>query len=581
MQGRGPTGAAVAVRGVDHGGGAGGADSGRRGADRQRRYHAGDARSADPLSVLGPARGARARDPRRPAGAALSRRLASSRSATSPAVADGAWQQSFDIVGIKARGPQDLELQGRRLRASISSGGTTTSPRAACRSRAPRSQNAELVFVGYGIQAPEYQWDDFKGMDLKGKVLVMLNNDPGLGPEALRRQAPPLLRPLDLQVRERRAPGSGRRDHHPHHALGRLPVAGGADLLGRRAVRAARRRRAARPGEGLGHRGRRATPAQGGAARIWTSWSRRRTRATSSRCRSASRTSLTFANKLSKVQTANVAGRAARQRSEARRRGGGAIGAPRSPRHRRAGRDGDRIYNGAVDNASGCAQVLAIARAFAALPQRPRRSIIALFVAGEEQGLLGSQYYARASDRARRPDRGEHQLRRRQHLRPHPRCDTDQPRQVLARHDRRAAWPSLRVACSSPTSSPTAATTTAPTSSRSPRSACRRSTSRSGTDFIGRPAGWGKQQIEEWELKQYHQPSDQLDGTWNFDGMIEDAQLDMLSALAGGAGRRHAHLESRRRVRGGTQARARRRRALGVTPCSNASKPSPPIRSSA
>jgi hypothetical protein len=47
---------------------------------------------------------------------------------------------------------------------------------------------------------------------------------------------------------------------------------------------------------------------------------------------------------------------------------------------------------------------------------------------------------------------------------------------------------------------------------------------------IGRPAGWDKQQIEEWELKKYHQPSDQLDGTWNFEGMIEDAQLDMMSA---------------------------------------------------
>ena len=50
-----------------------------------------------------------------------------------------------------------------------------------------------------------------------------------------------------------------------------------------------------------------------------------------------------------------------------------------------------------------------------------------------------------------------------------------------------------------------------------------------GTDVIGKPAGWGKQQHEEWELKQYHQPSDKLEASWNFDGMIEDAQLDMLA----------------------------------------------------
>ena len=50
-----------------------------------------------------------------------------------------------------------------------------------------------------------------------------------------------------------------------------------------------------------------------------------------------------------------------------------------------------------------------------------------------------------------------------------------------------------------------------------------------GTDFVGRPAGWGKRKIEEWEQKQYHQPGDKLDGTWNFDGMIEDAQLGLFA----------------------------------------------------
>jgi Zn-dependent M28 family amino/carboxypeptidase len=50
-----------------------------------------------------------------------------------------------------------------------------------------------------------------------------------------------------------------------------------------------------------------------------------------------------------------------------------------------------------------------------------------------------------------------------------------------------------------------------------------------GTDFIGRPPEWGKQKIEEWELKKYHQPGDKLDESWNFDGMVEDAQLGFLS----------------------------------------------------
>lgn len=55
--------------------------------------------------------------------------------------------------------------------------------------------------------------------------------------------------------------------------------------------------------------------------------------------------------------------------------------------------DGDSIYNGALDNASGCAVLLEVAHAFAALPQRPKRSILFVFVTGEEAGLLGADYF--------------------------------------------------------------------------------------------------------------------------------------------------------------------------------------------
>ena len=56
--------------------------------------------------------------------------------------------------------------------------------------------------------------------------------------------------------------------------------------------------------------------------------------------------------------------------------------------------DGDTVYNGAMDNAAGCAVLLEVARAFGALPERPRRSVMFVFVTGEEAGLLGSDYFA-------------------------------------------------------------------------------------------------------------------------------------------------------------------------------------------
>ena len=56
--------------------------------------------------------------------------------------------------------------------------------------------------------------------------------------------------------------------------------------------------------------------------------------------------------------------------------------------------DGDSVYNGADDNASGSAAVLEIAEAFATIGERPRRSVLFLHVSGEEHGLLGSRYYS-------------------------------------------------------------------------------------------------------------------------------------------------------------------------------------------
>jgi Zn-dependent M28 family amino/carboxypeptidase len=56
--------------------------------------------------------------------------------------------------------------------------------------------------------------------------------------------------------------------------------------------------------------------------------------------------------------------------------------------------EGDAIYNGAYDNASGVASLLAVAKAFADLPLAPRRSLVFLAVTGEEKGLLGSDYFA-------------------------------------------------------------------------------------------------------------------------------------------------------------------------------------------
>jgi hypothetical protein len=86
------------------------------------------------------------------------------------------FRQSVQIAGVKTRCRQHAETAsgwqgaGYRLRQGLG----------VCAGRCHRRAQlqCELVFVGYGITAPDEQWNDFKGMDLKGKVLVMMVNDP-------------------------------------------------------------------------------------------------------------------------------------------------------------------------------------------------------------------------------------------------------------------------------------------------------------------------------------------------------------------------------------------------------------------
>ena len=183
-----------------------------------------------------------------------------------------------------------------------------------------------------------------------------------------------------------------------------------------------------------------------------------------------------------------------------------------------------------LDNASGCAQLLAIAKAYAALPQRPRRSILIAFVAGEEQNLLGSKYLATHPPvpagriAANINYDGGNVLGRTRDLTEIGlgKTSLDAIVQALAARqgrrlvgdqfpDRGFFYRSDQFSFANvgvPAIHPAA-----------------------GIDFIGRPAGWGKEQATEYERNRYHQPSDEFDPKWNYDGMIEDTQIGFYTGL--------------------------------------------------
>jgi Zn-dependent M28 family amino/carboxypeptidase len=444
-----------------------------------------------------------------------------------PAFAKGAWQQPFAIVGIKAQFPAAWSFRAGSERLGLAWRDDYIAM-SGLQSEKVTVEDAELVFVGYGIQAPEYHWDDFKGANLTGKILVMMNNDPDWDANLFAGKRRLYYGRWDYKYESAARQGAaGAIIIHTTASAGypwqvvqsswggeefQLP-AGDEPRLRLRAwaTEAAVRRLLKAGGQDLDKllaaaRSRDFKPVPLGI-----------------------HTSIEFTNKLSRVETANVGGLlpgsdprlAAQVVVLSAHHDHFGIGEPDA--------SGDRVYHGAVDNASGCAQVLAIARALASLAQRPRRSVLALFVAGEERGLLGSMYYAQhPSFPAGRIaadiniDGGNIFGRTRDAtLISLGKSSLDAIAERVARWQGRTLEPDQFP----------------------DRGYYYRSDQFSfakigvpalffddGTDFIGRPAGWGRKQIEEWELKKYHQPSDRLDGSWNFDGMIEDAQLDMLSA---------------------------------------------------
>jgi len=445
----------------------------------------------------------------------------------SAAFAGGSWQQPFDIVGIKSQFPKSWSFQVRGQRVDLAWRDDYIAA-SGLQSDKVALTDAELVFVGYGIQAPEYQWDDFKGVDVAGTILVMMNNDPDWDPNLFAGKRRLYYGRWDYKyasaARHRAAgaiiihttPSAGYPWQVVQSSWGgeqfELPAGSEARLrLKAWATEQAVRRLLQAGGQDLDKllaaaRSRDFKPLPLGI-----------------------RTSVAFTNTLSHVQTANVGGLLPGSDPSL-----GAQVVVLSAHHDHFGigepdAGGDRIYHGAVDNASGCAQVLAIARTLAALPQRPRRSILALFVAGEERGLLGSSYYAQhPSFPAGRIaadiniDGGNIFGRTRDAtLISMGKSSLDEIAARVAKSQGRVLKPDQFP----------------------DRGYYYRSDQFSfakigvpalffadGTDFIGRPALWGRQQIEEWELRKYHQPADKLDDSWNFDGMIQDAQLDMLSA---------------------------------------------------
>jgi Zn-dependent M28 family amino/carboxypeptidase/glyoxylase-like metal-dependent hydrolase (beta-lactamase superfamily II) len=302
------------------------------------------------------------------------------------------WIQKVPLRRV-TNGPRAMHVKGGGLDIDLESGEHFVLESA--RGDGPVEASGEIVYCGHGVQAPEIGWDDFKGVDLKGKVMLVFVGDPQTEDQTLfggkamtyygrwtyKLEKAKELGATGCLIIHRpdwagygwlvcQTSWSGRRmdtrggDYSKELAFGgwvsfstaeKLTAATGK-TIDELAAMAARRDFVPIP---LG-------------------------------IEATVKTSVTSEN----VDDENIVG-VLRGGDPARKDEWIIYSAHYDHLGVNPDTKGpDRIYNGALDNASGCAAQLAIADAFGALTERPPRSTMFLFVCSEEQGLLGSRWYA-------------------------------------------------------------------------------------------------------------------------------------------------------------------------------------------
>ena len=186
--------------------------------------------------------------------------------------------------------------------------------------------------------------------------------------------------------------------------------------------------------------------------------------------------------------------------------------------------NGDNIYNGAVDNASGSAMTLEIARAFKKVQPQPKRSIVFLWVTAEEQGLLGSGYYASFPLYPLAKTLANINI---DEINPWGRTKdltiVGLGASDLDDYTRDAAAEQGRVL--KPDAEPQKGFYYRSDHFNFAKHGVPALDPDDGVDFIGKPDGYGKAKREQWSNVDYHQPSDVVKSDWDLTGAAEDGKV--------------------------------------------------------
>jgi Zn-dependent M28 family amino/carboxypeptidase len=440
-----------------------------------------------------------------------------------PGNADGTYTQGVTLVGVRSRTTGSVEVDGRTFPLRFPDNFVGVSYREGDRVEVTDS---ELVFVGYGVEAPEYDWDDYKGQDMTGRTLVMLVSDPPVAdpenPEA-----------LDATMFNGEAMTLYGRWTYKYE----VGAAKGADAV----LIIHETGPAGYPwdvvtgswgGENM------SIQSDGGdtplkvEAWITDTFARELFAAAGQDfdvLKDAARRP--DFEPVSLGATATMAADLEHRSVESRNVVAMLPGAGRSDEYviyvahwDHLGRDGEQIYNGAVDNATGTAALIEMARAFTYLPEAPDRSIVFLAVTAEEQGLLGARHYA---ENPLYPLARTLAVINMDAFLPLGRTEdvivigrgSSSLEDVLERH----AAAQGRVV--EPDAEPEKGFFYRSDHFEFAKQGVPALYIDTGTRFRDRPEGWGDAMREEFTREHYHKPTDDVKPYWDLSGMVEDVQL--------------------------------------------------------
>ncbi|HLA11456.1 MAG TPA: M28 family metallopeptidase [Pyrinomonadaceae bacterium] len=461
-----------------------------------------------------------------------------------PGNPDGTYVQKVPLVGFTGQPTASFTAGGKTMNLEFPKDYVAVSRRFVPESKV---ENSDIVFVGYGVVAPEYGWDDYKGVDVRGKTIVMLINDPAV-PDASDTAK------LDEKMFKGKAMTYYGRWTYKYEIASQKGAAA--------AIIVHETGPAGYPYEVVSGSWSREnfdiqTPDRNMnriAVESWITLDRakelftaggqdfealKKTAVTKEFKPVALNAKATFnvKNTLREINSNNVVAKL--EGSDANLKNEYVI---YTAHWDHLGRDpklqGDQIFNGALDNASGTGALLDIAEAFTKLQTPPKRSILFLAVTAEEKGLLGAKYYAMNplyplnKTLANINMDGVNQWGRTKDV-----TMVGDDNSTLVDLLREAATAQGRVVNPDP---------------ESEKGFYYRSDhfefakegvpalyTDSGVDYIGKDPGYSKQKRDEYTEKDYHKPSDEIKPDWDLAGAVEDAQLLTIIGYRVAAGDRY------------------------------------------